>query len=261
MEFYCLKYSVHQRTAVITLDWPEKQNALDNQMVAELTQAFLLAQKDSSVRVITLRAEGDMFCSDMEQAYVRRVAQYDFNQNLQDSTDLVKLFMQISTLRKPVIALVQGPALAGGCGLAAVCDFIVAAKETARFGLIEPTIGWIPAIVLTFLVRRIGEGRTREFALRGRILNAEEALDLGLISRVVPSVELEQTGRDLAEELMTNNSGASMGLIKELLSRTQGMPTSDAALEYAANLNALARMTDECKRGVEGFLNNQQTKW
>jgi methylglutaconyl-CoA hydratase len=196
----------------------------------------------------------------MEHSYLQRISKYDFNQNLQDSTNLMKLFQQIYTLRKPVIALVQGEAIADGCGLATICDFVLAARETATFGYTETKIGFIPAIVLIFLVRRIGEGRARELVLQGGIIDAEESFKLGLVSSVVPSIDLEKAGMQLANELITNNSGTSMGLIKELLARVYGMESGDA-LDYASHLNALTRMTDDCKRGIEAFLNSKPIKW
>jgi methylglutaconyl-CoA hydratase len=260
LEFSRITYTLSKRIGIISLNWPEKQNALDDQMVSELTQAFVQTQRDANVKAVILRGEGDAFCSGIERSYLQRISSYDFNQNLQDSTDLMKLFQQIYTLRKPVIALVQGEAIAGGCGLATICDFIIAARETAKFGFTETKIGFIPAIVLIFLVRRIGEGRARELVLRGNFLDAEESLKLGLISKVVPSIELEESGYQLANELIMNNSGTSMGLVKELLARVYGMETSDA-LDYASHLNALTRMTDDCKRGIDAFLNSKPLKW
>ena len=260
MEFYRTTYSVQKRVARITLNWPEKNNALDDQMVSELIQAFVQTQRDTHVHAVILRAEGDSFCSGVDPSHLQRISKYDFSQNLQDSTNLMKLFQHIYTLRKPVIALVQGTALAGGCGLATVCDFVLAARETAKFGYTEAQIGFIPAIVLIFLVRRIGEGRARELALQGNIINAEKAFELGLISQAVPAIELEKIGTQLADDLITNNSGTSMGLIKELLARVHGMATSDA-LEYASHLNALTRMTDDCKKGIEAFLNSKPINW
>jgi methylglutaconyl-CoA hydratase len=260
LEYYRIKYSVEKRFGIITLNWLEKHNALDDQMVSELTQAFVQTQRDPAVKAVILRAEGDSFCAGIDLSYLQRISKYDFNQNLQDSSDLMKLFQQIYTLRKPVIALVNGAALASGCGLVTVCDFIIAAHETATFGFTEAHIGFIPAIVLIFLVRRIGEGRARELVLKGELLDATKALDIGLISEVVPAIELEKRGFQLATELITDNSITSMGLIKELLARVQGMATGDA-LDYASHLNALIRMTDDCKQGIEALLNEKPIKW
>lgn len=260
MEFYHITYTIEKRIGIISLDWPEKQNALDDQMVSELTQAFVQSQRDATIKAVILRAEGDSFCSGIEHSYLQRISKYDFNQSLQDSTDLMRLFQQIYTLRKPVIALVQGEAIADGCGLATICDFVIAARETAQFGFTETKMGFIPAIAMIYLVRRIGEGRARELVLRGNLINAEESFKLGLISKVVPSIDLQKAGMQLANELITNNSNTSMGLIKELLARVYGMETSDA-LDYASHLNALARMTDDCKRGIDDFLNSKPLNW
>jgi methylglutaconyl-CoA hydratase len=260
VEFSRIKYTRSQRVGQIVLSRPDKHNALDDLMVSELAQAFTQCQRDPDVKVIILAAEGESFCAGADLTYIQRIAKFDFNQNLEDSTSLMRLFLQIYTMRKPVIALVSGPALAGGCGLATVCDFILAARETAAFGYPEVRIGFIPAIVTEFLVRRVGEGRARELVLSGETLSGEAAERIGLVTRTVPAMELEKAGQVLAADLAAKNSASSMGLIKELLARVHGMATSDA-LEYAANLNALTRMTDDCKRGIEAFLNKEEIRW
>lgn len=259
-EFTRIKVSVDQRISTITLSRPEKHNALDDLMVEELSTAFSSAQKNPDVRVVILRGEGESFCSGADLAYLQQISGFDFHQNQEDSGRLMKLFLQIYTLRKPVIALVHGNALAGGCGLATVCDIVIASRETARLGYTEVRIGFIPAIVMVFLVRRVGEAHARELTLRGSILNAEEAQAIGLVNRVVPETELETFGRTLALEMAKTCSPSSMGLIKELLARLHGMSTSDA-LDYAANLNALTRMTEDCKKGIEAFLKKEPLKW
>ena len=259
-DFTHIRFDVHHRVGTITLSRAEKHNALDDTMVAELSSAFFAAQKDSDVKVIILKADGESFCSGADLAYIQRISKFDFNQNQQDSSHLMKLFLQIYTHRKPVIALVQGPALAGGCGLASVCDFVLAAQETAKFGYTEVKIGFIPAIVMVFLVRRVGEARARALTLRGNVVSAEQAFELGLVNEIVPAVNLDRHGLDLAQQLAEKCSSSSMGLIKELLARIHGMPTSDA-LDYAANLNALTRMTEDCKKGIESFLRKEPIKW
>ncbi len=260
VDYTRIKYRTDERICTITLARPEKHNALDDIMVNELSSAFLSAQKDSSVKAIILRGEGESFCSGADLAYLQRIAQYDFHQNQEDSVNLMKLFLQISMHRKPVIAVVHGNALAGGCGLATVCDLVVASRETAKFGYTEVRIGFIPAIVMIFLVRRVGEARARELALRGNIISADEALRIGLVNQVVPETGLEAAGTSLAKDLVKHCSSSSMGLIKELLARIHGMSTNDA-LDYAANLNALTRMTDDCKKGIEAFLKKEPIRW
>ena len=255
-----IKYTVDQRICTITLSRPEKHNALDDQMITELSAAFLSAQKDSNVKVIILCGEGDSFSSGADLAYLQRISGFDFNQNLVDSNNLMKLFLQVYTHRKPVISVVRGNALAGGCGLATVCDVIVASRETARFGYTEVRIGFIPSIVMVFLVRRVGEGKARELALRGHLIDADEAHRIGLVNYVVPETELDRFSVALATEMARNSSASSMGLIKELLARIHGMTTNDA-LSYAANLNALTRMTEDCKKGIDSFLRKEPMKW
>lgn len=260
MEFTRIKYNIGSRICSITLSRPEKHNAIDDIMVSELSSAFQMAQRDDDAKVIILKAEGDSFSSGADLSYLQKVSKFDFDQNQKDSSNLMKLFLQIYTQRKPVIALVHGSALAGGCGLATVCDIVIAAKETAKFGYTEARIGFIPAIVMVFLIRRVGESKARELALRANTLNAEEALRIGLVNLVVPAVHIEQEGTKLANELITHCSGSSMGLVKELIARISGMSMSDA-LDYAANLNALTRMTDDCKRGIESFLKKEPVTW
>ncbi|MEX0601932.1 MAG: enoyl-CoA hydratase-related protein, partial [Bacteroidota bacterium] len=238
----------------------DKHNALDDTMISELSDAFSVAQKKSTVKVILLNGEGESFCSGADLAYLQRISTFDFHQNQEDSVALMKLFLQIYTHRKPVIAIVRGNALAGGCGLATVCDLVVASRETARFGYTEVRIGFIPAVVMAFLVRRVGEARARELTLRGTILSADEAKEYGLVNMVVPETEVDQVAAQLAQELVRTSSGSSMGLIKELLARIHGMSTMDA-LDYAANLNALTRMTEDCKRGIDAFLKKEPLRW
>ncbi|MCX6135700.1 MAG: enoyl-CoA hydratase-related protein [Ignavibacteriales bacterium] len=260
MDYTRIKYRNDQRVCTITLSRPDKHNALDDLMITELISAFQTAQRDAEVKVILLKGEGESFCAGADLAYMQRIMKYDFNQNQEDSNNLMKLFLQIYTQRKPVVAVVQGHAVAGGCGLATVCDLVVASKETARFGYTEVKTGFIPAIVLFFLVRRVGEGRARELTLRGNVIPAEEAYRMGLVNYVVPETDIDHFGENLALELAKNCSSSSLGLIKELFSRIHGMSVSDA-LSYAANLNALTRMTEDCKKGIDAFLKKEPVKW
>jgi methylglutaconyl-CoA hydratase len=260
MDFTRIKYQTDQRICTITLSRPDKHNALDDLMVTELTGAFQTAQRDADVKVIVLKGEGESFCAGADLAYMQRITKYDFNQNQEDSNSLMRLFLQIYTQRKPVIAVVQGDAIAGGCGLATVCDIVVGSKETARFGYTEVKTGFIPAIVLFFLVRRVGEGRARELTLRGNIISSEEGFRMGLVNYVVPETEIDHFAMNLALEISKNCSSSSLGLIKELLSRIHGMSVTDA-LSYASNLNALTRMTDDCKKGIDAFLKKEPIKW
>ena len=260
MEFTRILYTSGQRTVTITLNRPEKRNAMDDLMVKELTTGFSMAAKDPDARVVLLTANGGAFCAGADLEYLERIAKFDYEENLRDSSQLAQLFKIIYELRKPVIAVVNGPAIAGGCGLASVCDFIIAGREKARFGYSEVRIGFIPAIVSVFLIKRVGEGRARELIMRGSVLSAEEAFAIGLVSMVVPSKDLESTVQSLVTELLTQNSPVAMSLCKDLLSKVGGMNLTDA-LDFASNLNAAARMTADCKRGIDAFLKKASVDW
>ncbi len=260
MPFERIRYATQDRKAIITLERPEKRNALDDVMIRELTTAFSSASRDQHVKVILLEGSGKAFCAGADLAYLARTAGYDLGQNMEDSRQLAYLFRFIYELRKPVIAVVNGPALAGGCGLASVCDFVVASEENARFGFTEVHIGFIPAIVLIFLVKRVGEGKARELVIRGNIINASEAREIGLATLVVKESDLAAATDSLVSELLARNSLMSMGLCKELISKFHGLNLVDA-LDLAANMNAAARMTPECKQGIAAFLKKQPPSW
>jgi len=260
MEFTRILYATGGRKASITLNRPDKRNALDDVTIKELTTAFSLAGKDPTVKVVFLAGNGPAFCSGADLQYLSRMSQFDLEENRADSFRLANLFRIIVELRKPVIAVVNGPAFAGGCGLASVCDFVVASREHAMFGYPEVRIGFIPAVVMVFLVKRVGEGRAKELVVRGNSIGADEAKQLGLVSMVVPETALQKTAATLADELLKENSLNAMGLCKELLSKLHGLNLVDS-LDFAANMNAAARMTADCRNGVQAFLNKHKMEW
>jgi len=254
-----IKYETKNRAAYITLNRPEKRNALSPELVFELKQAFSQAYDDDEAKVIVLQAEGKAFCSGADLEYLQQLQQHSFEENLQDSRNLKELFYQIYVHPKVVIAKVQGHAIAGGCGLATVCDFVYAAEE-AKFGYTEVRIGFIPAIVKVFLLRKIGEARAKQLLLSGDLVSAEEACSLGLVNKVYPPDDLNQAVDDLVKNLTENNSGHSMYLTKQMIAEVQHMPLNEA-LDYAAQMNAQARESKDCKKGIGAFLDKQPLKW
>ncbi|QOI97625.1 MAG: enoyl-CoA hydratase/isomerase family protein [Flammeovirgaceae bacterium] len=254
-----LLYSISNRIASITLNRPDKRNALNNEIVSELTDAFNQAEQDDRVNVIILKAAGEAFCAGADLSYLQQLQKNSLEENLADSTNLKNLYRKIYTLSKPVIAQVQGHALAGGCGLATVCDFCFSVPE-AKFGYTEVKIGFIPAVVMVFLIRKIGDGKARQLLLSGDAISADEALEKGLITRIVQQSDLEKTVLDFAGHLVTTNSATSMKITKQMIAEVQNLPL-DAALNYAANMNAQARATDDCKRGIAAFLNKEKILW
>jgi methylglutaconyl-CoA hydratase len=254
-----IEYTVLDRIAFITLNRPEKRNALSNQLVTELKESFSIAEGDEKVKVVILKAVGEAFSAGADLEYLQQLQDFSYEQNYADSNHLKELFVQIYSLKKVVIAQVQGHAIAGGCGLATVCDFTFAAPE-AKFGYTEVKIGFIPAIVMVFLIRKIGESRSRQLLLGGNLINAEQAKRIGLINEIISKEELDEEVIHFAAQLVVSNSAHSMSITKQMMSKVQSLPLDDA-LTFAAEMNAKVRESADCKRGVGAFLNKQKITW
>lgn len=248
-----LELSVHNGIATLTLNRAEKRNSLSSELIRALHDAMETCSANDDVRVVVIKGAGSAFCAGADLAYLQQISELSPTENIADSTALKDMFQSIVQCPKPVIAMVQGPAIAGGCGLATVCDFVIAAKNNAVFGYSEVRIGFIPAIVLVYLVRKIGDTQARRLLLSAETISADEAHRLGMVTTVVDDEHLEAHVTALAEKLAKNSSSA-MGLTKHMLNAVQGM-SLDAGLQYAAVMNALARQTDDCKRGIDNFLN------
>lgn len=248
-----------ERIGYITLNRPEKRNALNYPTVSELKDALAQFAADPAVKVIVLRANGTVFSAGADLEFLQKLQEYTLADNLADSTHLMELYLAIYRHPKVVIAQVGGAAIAGGCGLVTVCDFAFCVPE-ARFGYTEVKIGFLPALVSVFLVRKIGEAHARRLLLTGDLIDAPEACKLGLISQIVPPETLERHTQLFAEKLCQENAGGSLDFTKRLLADVQDMPLKDA-LTFAAKMNAHARMTDECKAGITAFLNKEKLVW
>jgi methylglutaconyl-CoA hydratase len=245
-------YSVEQSIARITLNRPDKRNALDAEILTEVRDALLVSARDESVRVVLLTGAGKDFCSGADLAALRLISEATVMENVADARNFAELFIEMRRDPRPIIAAVRGRALAGGCGLATACD-IVLATESARFGYPEINIGFIPAMVMAILRRSVSEKRAFELITRGEVITAQAAVDAGLINRVFSDDEFDGAVEAYVVE-MTKKSASAMGLAKNLLYHMDAM-TFETALEAGVQLNAITRMTEDCKRGVERFLN------
>jgi methylglutaconyl-CoA hydratase len=255
-----IQTTITDRIGFIVLNRPDKRNALNFEFVSELKECFTEFSKNDAVKVIVLKAEGTSFCAGADLEYIQQLQNNTYEENLVDSTHLMELYHMIYTLNKVVIAQVNGHALAGGCGLVTVCDFAFCIPE-ANFGYTESRIGFIPAIVMSFLVKKIGEANARMMLLSGNVIKAQDALQYGIINSILDSEEeLEETVTTFAKHLIEHNSSTSMELTKKMFAEIQGMPLAEA-LNYAAKMNATARNSADCKRGIEGFLNKESVKW
>lgn len=252
-------FETKAKVAIITVNRPEKRNALNPQLISELTSVFQEAGTDPNVKVVILKSSGDTFSAGADLAYLQQLQLNSYQQNLDDSVHLKILFATIYDLDKPVIAQVQGNAIAGGCGLASVCDIVFSVPE-AVFGYTEVKIGFVPALVATFLIRRIGEGRSREMLLSGELISAEIACRYGLVNFIEEKADIEAAVNTYAEKLVQNVSSQSIKTTKALLNKIQHL-SMDESLNYAAQINAEARLTEDCKKGIDAFLNKKHPKW
>lgn len=254
-----VKYTCQNRLARITLNRPEKRNALNEEMIRQLHDAFDQAANDPAVKIIILDSLGPVFCAGADLAYLQKLQSFTHEDNLADSHQLKELYARMYNLPKLIVGQVQGHALAGGCGLVTVCDVVVAAAG-AKFGYTEVRIGFVPAIVMPFLIRKVGEGHARALLLGGGLIEADQALSLGLIHTIAAPDKLSAMVDEMVTGLIDENSAESMAMTKKLLGRVQDQ-TFDDALRSAEEANAFARSTEDCKRGIAAFLNKEKIKW
>jgi len=243
--------------ATITLNRPDKRNALSQRMIGELQSALDEIEK-SKTRVVIVTGAGKSFCAGMDLESLAAIATQSAAENEEDSRRVAKMFRRIWSYSRPMIAAVNGAALAGGCGIATLCDFTLAAPE-AKFGYTEVKIGFLPAIVSVFLTRQIGEKQARDLLLTGRIISAEEAKAFGLAGEIVPAGNLMQRAHELADTLIAA-SPSSVMRAKRLLTSAAG-PAVDHDLERAILENAHIRRTPDFKEGLASFLEKRKPVW
>jgi methylglutaconyl-CoA hydratase len=244
-------YTVDQNIGRITLNRPSKRNALDNDIVLEFKDALSRASADTGVRAVLISGAGKDFCSGADLASLQRISAAGVEESIASARVMAELFVEMRRSPRPIIAAVRGRALAGGCGLATACDIILAA-ESAQFGYPEVNIGFIPAMVMAILRRSVSEKRAFELITRGEIISATAAAEIGMINRVFPDDQFDETVEQYVTQL-ASKSASAVSLAKNLLYHMDGM-TFETAIEAGVQLNAITRMTEDCKRGVEKFL-------
>lgn len=244
-------YSVASGIARITLNRPEKRNALNSEVIARLKDALTRSAADDSVRVVAITGAGSDFCSGVDLAGLDQTAEAGVLDHIETARHLAEAFLQMRHHPRPIVAAVRGRALAGGCGLATACDLIVA-TESARFGYPEVKIGFVPAMVMAILRRSVTEKRAFELLTTGEIITAAQAHGAGLINRVYADDEFEASAEDYLAAL-ASKSASAVTLSKNLLYHIDGM-TFEGAIEAGVHANALARMTEDARRGIEKFV-------
>jgi methylglutaconyl-CoA hydratase len=257
MKFETLQLETKGQLSTITLNRPEKRNAISIQMIAELQTALDDIEK-TPTRVVIITGSGKAFCAGIDLDYLRAIARQSAAENQDDSKRIAKMFRKIWSYSRPLIAAVNGHALAGGCGIATLCDFTIAVPD-AKFGYTEVRIGFLPAIVSVFLTRQIGEKRTRDLLLTGRLVEAAEAKELGLINEIVPTERLMERAHELADAIRAA-SPSSITRAKHLLV-SSAAASVDHDLERAVLESARVRCTPDFKEGLAAFLEKRKPVW
>jgi len=248
---YKVLYSAGSGVARITLNRPDKRNALDEELIAGIRQALVQSAQDESVRIVLVTGAGGDFCAGADLAALQHTQDAGVIDNLADARRLADLFLEMRHHPRPIVALVRGRALAGGCGIATAADIVLAA-ESAQFGYPETKIGFVPAMVMVILRRSVTEHRAFELLATGETISARTALEIGLINRVYADDTFEADAEAYVTQLAARSSSA-LALTKSLLYQIDRMPF-EAALSAGVQTNTLARLTDDYRRGIEQFL-------
>lgn len=249
-------YSVEGAVAHVTLNRPEKRNALNDAVIAGLKDALKKASKDERVRVVVISGAGKDFCSGADLSALHKIANASVAENSEDARLLFELFLLIRQLPIPVVAAVTGRALAGGCGLATACDLVLAASS-ARFGYPEVKIGFVPAMVMAILRRNVSEKRAFELITRGAEISAKEAKEFGLVNQVFADESFAEDVNQYVSEF-EKMSASAIRLTKTLLYQMDGMAFPEA-LETGADVNVIARLTDDCQLSIAKFLQKDRS--
>lgn len=253
------KLEILNHIATITLNRPEKRNALNDALVGELHNHFIELYNNPEVKAILLRAEGPAFCAGADLGYLQELATFNDQDNLKDSQKLKDCLLAIWNCPKPVVAAVQGPAVAGGCGLVSVCDYVLSA-EKAIYGYPETRIGFAPAIVMVFLGKKVGAARAWPLLQFGETFSSQKALEIGLINEICEEGELPARVTTFLNEIVTKNSLNSLTETK-LLWRSITNGSIEIELEEACNTNVRVRRSPDFLKGVKSVLEKQKISW
>lgn len=240
--------------ATITLNRPEKKNAISIRMIAELKQAIETVDLAADVKIVALRGAGKDFCAGLDLHELLESADLTPEENEQRAWELGEVFIALRKLPKVTVAIVEGRALAGGCGLASACDLVLA-KAGARFGYPEINRGFVPAMVMTMLRRIVGEKVAFDLAATGRVVDAAEAERLGLVSRVLPAEAFEEEVTQFLTYL-ASLSASALALTKQQFYQLDGLSLVDG-IKLGAKVNAVARATPDFRSAIAAFLKKQ----
>ena len=249
-------YAFDGAVARVTLNRPDKRNALNDAVIAGIKEGLRKASADERVRVIVISGAGKDFCSGADLSALQKIAGASVSENSEDARTLLELFLSIRQIPVPVVAAVTGRALAGGCGLATACDLVLA-SASARFGYPEVKIGFVPAMVMAILKRNVSEKRAFELITRGEEISAQQAKEIGLINQVFSDETFADDVNAYVSRFEQLGKQA-IALTKVLLYQIDGLAFNEA-LETGADVNVIARMTEDCQKGIARFLQKDRT--
>jgi methylglutaconyl-CoA hydratase len=254
-----LRIEMDGPVAHLILNRPDKRNALSAELVDQMVQGMLSLNANDAIRVVVIRSADKPFCAGADLGYLTQLRSNTLEENEADSQRLRQLFDAIYLSPKYIISQVEGPALAGGCGLATLADCCVATPE-ATFGYTEVKIGFIPALVMVYLREKVSGAVMSDILLSGRVFDAAEAQSMQLVQHVVPADQVSEFVIHHANQICNTTSPQAVAKVKEMM-RTISAMNRDQALDYAAKQNAVARGSEDCKKGIDAFLNKQPIQW
>lgn len=243
----------------LTMNRPDRHNAFDDTMIAELQQALDGIDKNESIRLLVLRAAGKSFSAGADLNWMSRMAEYDDQQNRADSMQLAQMMKSLNSLSKPVIAVVQGASFGGGVGLVACCDIAIA-STAASFCLSEVRLGLIPAVISPYVIGAIGERQARRYFLTAEKFDAAQALSIGLIHQLVDQEVLDKTVENVITELLRGGP-AAQSAAKDLIHHVSRLAVDDRLIEFTAEKIADIRSSAEGREGLSAFLQKRSASW
>lgn len=258
MAYETVEYTKDGRIANVSFCRPKVHNAFNSTVISEMADVFGKIEEDDDIRVVVITGEGKSFCAGADLNWMRGVINQSFEENLAESNDLADLFWQIYTCRRPVIGKINGAAIGGGTGFVAVCDIAIAASS-AVFSFSEVKIGVVPACIGPYVIKKMGEGKTRELFITGERMKANRAHEVGLINRVVDDDALDAETDAVVEAILSSGPEA-VAMAKRLISEVPGM-TPEQFKPYTAEMIAKLRVSDEGQEGMDAFLNKRKPRW
>ena len=258
MELSTVKYEMHNRVAHVTFNRPEIHNAFNATVITEMQQVFDEIRSDDSLRVVVLTGAGKSFCSGADLNWMRAVINQSFEQNLTESNALAELFYSMYTCKRPIIGRINGAAIGGGTGFVALCDMAIAARS-AVFSFSEVKIGVVPACIGPYVIKKIGEGKTRELFITGERMSADRAHQVGLVNKVVDDDQLDAEVEKLTESILSSGPEA-VAMAKQLIGEVPSM-TPEQFKPYTAEMIARLRISEEGQEGMDAYLNKRKPRW